>query len=868
MLRLLRMAVVLAFLSIVCIMHAQGPNLLRQSRELTVYVSPWGNDAWSGLLPEANSKGNDGPFQHFDRARQYLAGLDKSRLVQITVLFREGVYQLPATVNFTAADSGTPQVPIVYANFPGETVIFTGGMRVGGWVNLGGNTWQTALPPGTVPFDNLYYNGERRLRPRVGGYLGQYFRTFKTVFVPKSDPTWDKNACPNQDPDSGLYECFDRLQYDPAPADNNNPDADPWTNLVPAPGNLCNQKLIAGSKPLWGNIQILVFEQFSTSKLPVSCVDTDAHIIYTTGPTATPPPNHASEAGFISGNRYLIENVKNALTEPGQWYLDPVAMTLTYLAKPSEVPNRDNVVVPQLPQLLVATGLHDVTFRGLTFEHDNFVVPFPQGHVSTELETDIPGALSFQNSNHIIFDANTVRQTAGTGLTFIPCVNDPSGGTDPNSTPDPECVTTAASPDLSGIVISNSAFYDLGALGIRISGHYLTTFNDLDVPRQALVENNVVEGYGRNIPASFGIGQGFGHDNTYTHNDVYDGYHCAISVTENAGEDKPNGIGGANNTISFNHVYNLLQGIMNDGGAIRVQSGNGAYSAPGNKIWNNKIHDVNDSSVMDANGYGGHGIYMDNETGLVDVENNLVYRVSDAGIYTPHGPTAKPALGYPNEPNLIKNNIVAYARLGLIEEGDPYSTISPPATQPDHVPQSFVVMHNIFYFDRNMNSRSPFQGTTVRAPFNIPAGCAYTPFAYTLYQLFDYNLYWRTDGNFEHDTGFNVQTTARTDGPNAPCGGSRFADMALYSFYDFHDWRTQVNEDQHSFVKDPHFASPGYPWDDFRLFQGLPDIGFVPFDATEAGRRQWFYPPLYPRIDPPAVAPTFVTSTYDPATDF
>ena len=152
-----------------------------------------------------------------------------------------------------------------------------------------------------------------------------------------------------------------------------------------------------------------------------------------------------------------------------------------------------------------------------------------------------------------------------------------------------------------------------------------------------------------------------GHDNLYTHNDVYDGYHCAISTSQSIAETtKPSGIGNANNVISFNHVYNLLQGIMNDGGSIRIDGGNSVFTAAGNKILNNKIHDVTDASIMDSNGYGGHGIYMDDNTGLVDVENNLVYRVSGSAVYTPHGPAR------PKEANTIKNNILAYARLAMV----------------------------------------------------------------------------------------------------------------------------------------------------------------------------------------------------------
>jgi len=210
----------------------------------------------------------------------------------------------------------------------------------------------------------------------------------------------------------------------------------------------------------------------------------------------------------------------SALTQPGQWFLDRSATpwTVTYLANPGEDPNADAVVIPQLPQVLVASGPRYVTFQGLTFEHDDYVVPFT-GRVSSELEPDIAGAVSFQNSQYITFDAGTVTQTSGTGLEMIPCLN----GATPAS-----CATT----DLHGVVtnnvVQNSAFYDIGAVGIRIGNPYQPADNDANVPQFTTVQNNVVEGYGRTIPASFGIGQGMGHDNLYTHNDVYDGYHCAM----------------------------------------------------------------------------------------------------------------------------------------------------------------------------------------------------------------------------------------------------------------------------------------------------------------------------------------------------
>ena len=44
-------------------------------------------------------------------------------------------------------------------------VIFSGGLRVQNWTNSSGNTWKTTLPSGTQNFENLFYNGARRLRP-------------------------------------------------------------------------------------------------------------------------------------------------------------------------------------------------------------------------------------------------------------------------------------------------------------------------------------------------------------------------------------------------------------------------------------------------------------------------------------------------------------------------------------------------------------------------------------------------------------------------------------------------------------------------------------------------------------------------------
>jgi len=143
----------------------------------TYYVSPSGSDLWSGTLATPNAAGTDGPFATFDLARTIVRGIGKSGLTQVTVQFRGGTYYLPATEILTAADSGTQAMPVVYQNYPGESPVFSGGMRVQNWTNAGGNKWTTTLPAATQNFENLFYNGTRRLRPRLGsGNLGTYLR--------------------------------------------------------------------------------------------------------------------------------------------------------------------------------------------------------------------------------------------------------------------------------------------------------------------------------------------------------------------------------------------------------------------------------------------------------------------------------------------------------------------------------------------------------------------------------------------------------------------------------------------------------------------------------------------------------------------
>ena len=116
-----------------------GPNT---SYTADFYVSPTGNDAWPGTLAQ--------PFKTVDRARRAVQSRKTAVTGRtITVLLRGGTYYLPFTWNFTAADSGTSTTPVLYANYPGETPVISGGTLIKNWTQNANGSWKTTLPAGS-----------------------------------------------------------------------------------------------------------------------------------------------------------------------------------------------------------------------------------------------------------------------------------------------------------------------------------------------------------------------------------------------------------------------------------------------------------------------------------------------------------------------------------------------------------------------------------------------------------------------------------------------------------------------------------------------------------------------------------------------
>ncbi|MBT7057680.1 MAG: carbohydrate-binding protein [Lentisphaerae bacterium] len=95
---------------------------------LDLYISPRGDDAWSGDAARPNKNRTDGPFATPERARDEIrtrrAGGDQE---SVTVWFAEGIYPRNTPFELDERDAGTPDAPVIYRALENEQVRFVGG---------------------------------------------------------------------------------------------------------------------------------------------------------------------------------------------------------------------------------------------------------------------------------------------------------------------------------------------------------------------------------------------------------------------------------------------------------------------------------------------------------------------------------------------------------------------------------------------------------------------------------------------------------------------------------------------------------------------------------------------------------------------
>lgn len=554
------------------------------------YVATNGNDVWSGRLPAPNAAGTDGPFAslHIARNRVRELKLRGGLSGPVTVWIRDGVYPQVEPLVFTPEDSG----PITYAAYPGETPIVDGGTRITGWrveEVHGVPCWVTDLPEvasGQWYFHSLFVEDARRPRPRLP----------KTGFhrIAEIPPVSTVRGSDN-------FVC--------APG-----DIQPWTNLTDA--------------------EVVVLHLWVDEHMPIKSFDAATCTVTTTRRSLF----ELLDDWRVLLARYYVDNVFEALTEPGEWYLDRPSGRLYYLPLPGEDPETTAVYAPRLTQLLRLDGkpaegryIEYLRFEGLTLRHTDAVRPVGGGDPDTSLNAhslkdEIVYASGPQAANHV---TGAIVWKGARYCALEDCTVTHLGW-----------YALALNAGCTANRVIGNAITDIGAGGIRLSGSDVNGVPALRTGNNRITDNEIYQ-IGRVFHQAIGIFCKHTFGNLVAHNHIHDMYYSGISCGWVWGYGPT--IAHDNHFIK-NHIHHLGQGWLSDMGGIYTLG-----VQPGTVLRGNLIHDVERAS------YGGWAIYLDEGSSHIVVEENIGYNTTSESFHVHYG-----------RENTVRNNIFAFATDGLV----------------------------------------------------------------------------------------------------------------------------------------------------------------------------------------------------------
>lgn len=540
-----------------------------------LFVAPSGSDTNPGTRAQ--------PLATIEGARDAIRQMKARASFKepITVHVHGGVYRVEKTVEFTPQDSGTAQAPITYAACPGERPVISGGRPIRAWKKGPGAIWQAAV--GNVGdqrwnFHQLFVGGQRRTRARTPnqGYLYT----------------------------EGILAPFDRSKWFAA-------------NVLAKEGFHYRDGDIKQWKGL-PEALIVVYHSWTTSIHFITARDPVERTVRLTPPSAWP-------IGYWweYNTRYHVENLLEALDEPGEWYLDRDKGVVHYWPMPHEDLTTAEVIAPVVRQTLVSFRgdpvgkrlVEYLHFRGISFQHTDC-------YIARDMPQDMQGAtkqfplIAATGLRHSVLEDCEIAHAGENGLWL-----------------DSGCMDN---------VVRRCHIHDLGASAVFIGPKKHENKPEMAVLRN-VVDNNFIHDGSHIFRGSQGVWIGKASYNQLTHNEISDFHHLGVSVGHSWGYQPSTA---HHNLIAFNHVHHICNGYFSDGGGIYTLG-----VSPGTVLSNNIVHDVVPTPLMPS---GGCGIYHDEgSTGIV-AENNIVYNVGLA--YHQH---------YGKE-NIARNNILAFARVASL----------------------------------------------------------------------------------------------------------------------------------------------------------------------------------------------------------
>ena len=337
----------------------------------TWYVSPKGNDAWSGALPEPNADRTDGPKATLVAARD----TSRSKRGEVRrIVLAEGRYFLDKSLDLSPADS---KLTIEGAGM-GKTIVY-GGRRLTGWQKAEGPFWSAELGEDWPDwsFRVLVVDDaiQERARFPETGYL-EHETKFGVRWMSTAGGGWERK-----------------------------PTLEERTTMQYKAGDLPDDLRAE-------NAEITVCHMWDESTVPLGKIEPASRTLTLAQPSHHPP-------GAFRVQRYVVWNTKEGMKRPGQWYLDKVERKVYYWPAEGMDMTQALVVAPTMESLIRVAGkpgkaethVTDVVVRDLTLSVSEAPMR-PAGFGASQW----PGAVRLTYADRCMLERVEVSQAGGWGI--------------------------------------------------------------------------------------------------------------------------------------------------------------------------------------------------------------------------------------------------------------------------------------------------------------------------------------------------------------------------------------------------------------------------------------------------------------------
>ncbi len=539
------------------------------------------------------------PYATLEAARDALRKLRRrgGGKSPVRVLVEPGVYRLAAPIVFAPEDGGTARCPVTWSGSGGRPIL-SGARVIGDWrdgtIN-GRPCWQADLPEvaaGRWWFTQLFVNGRRRLRARLPRH-GFY----RFAGVPAAEAKLDPGG-PFHGAMSALFE----------------------------PGEFRSFRNL-------GDIDVVVPDHWYENHLRIASVDEAARTVH----FATKGYSRFSRDETGRHTRFRLDHVAEACTDPGDWYLDRVAGVLSYIPQPGE--NRATALVeaPALDLLLSVRGdlldparrVRHLRFECFDLRHADWEMPRDNAG-SLQADFHVPAAVRFAGAEDCALYACRVSQVAGWAVEVL-------RGCRRNR------IVACALHDLGGGGVKighegglpkgwvdggHGAFrgMDAAALGwgpCREEAGGRLAGRDRPESSETTVSDCSIHDGGLIFHSSIGVWIGDASRNRVLHNHIWNFNYSGISCGWTWGYAPAFSF---DNRIEGNLIHAIGHGMLSDMGAIYTLG-----RQAGSTIRRNVISDVH------SYGYGGWGIYTDEGSSWMQIEDNVVSGTKSGGFHQHYG---------------------------------------------------------------------------------------------------------------------------------------------------------------------------------------------------------------------------------------